>query len=56
MAMENAVTDQDMDARFECPSTGSRFEHRDAEPDLAVDGLTESLLSRLFRLITFRRA
>ena len=32
-----------------------RGESSDAEPDLAVDGLSESILRRLIRMLTFNR-
>ena len=28
----------------------------DAEPDLAIDGLTDSILAKLIRVLTFRRS
>lgn len=32
------------------------FSETDGEPDLAVDGLDESLAARLLRLVMFRRS
>ena len=52
--MENTMTEQDLDGRFEGPVTAAHPDHNDIEPDLAVDGLSDSLLSRFIRLITFR--
>ena len=56
MALENTITEQDMDQASLTFVQGFRSEDTDHEPDLAVDGLSESLLSRFLRLITFRRS
>ena len=50
MAFENTITEQDMDATSQSMVQGFRSEKSDFEPDLAVDGLSDSILSRLLRL------
>lgn len=54
MGLENTITEEDMDAASKRAAQG--FRQDKFEPDLAVDGLTDSLLSRLISLITFRRS
>ena len=54
MSLDNTVTEQQLDA-------GSRHllqgkDSMDFEPDLTVDGLSESFISRFIRLITFRNS
>ena len=50
MAFENTITEDELDANTRQYVQGLRADNFDAEPDLAVDGLSESLLSRLFGL------
>lgn len=50
MAFENTVTEYDMDAAAQQIAQGLREDGHDCEPDLAVDGLSESVLSRLLGL------
>ena len=50
MAFENTITEQDMDAASQNVVRGFRSEKGDMEPDLAVDGLSDSILARLLRL------
>ena len=50
MAFENTITEQDMDAASQSLVQGFRGETGDYEPDLAVDGLSDSILARLLRL------
>ncbi|MEM7432026.1 MAG: hypothetical protein AAF351_08810 [Pseudomonadota bacterium] len=50
MAFDNTITENDLDASSQLFVQGLRSEIPDAEPDLAVDGLSESLLSRLMGL------
>jgi hypothetical protein len=53
MAFENTITEKDLDASSQYFVQGLHAENQDYEPDLAVDGLSESILSRflgLFRL------
>ncbi len=56
MGLENTVTEQDMDAASQQFIRGFRDDNKDFEPDLAVDGLSESIISRFIRLITFGRS
>lgn len=55
MAHENTITEQDMDGTARKFVQGLRGEAGDFEPDLSVDGLSESIVARLFRMLTFRR-
>jgi hypothetical protein len=50
MAFENTITEKDLDANSQHFVQGFRTDGHDAEPDLAVDGLSESILSRLLGL------
>lgn len=50
MAFENTMTEQGMDANEERQVQAFRAGDGDFEPDLAVDGLSESILSRLLGL------
>ena len=54
--MENTITEQDMDATTMQFVHGFRHEPDGFEPDLSVDGLSESLVSRLFRLLGLRHS
>ena len=54
MGLENTITEQDMDAASRKFVQGSRQDNNEFEPDLAVDGLSESMVSRLIRFLTFR--
>ena len=56
MRLENTITEQDMDATSQQFVQGFRGVNKDFEPDLAVDGLSESIVSRFIRLITFGRS
>ena len=47
MAFENTITEQDLDANSQQFVQGLRNDSGDYEPDLAVDGLSESILSRI---------
>ena len=55
MVLENTIKEQDMDATSQQFVREFRDDNKDFEPDLAVDGLSESIVSRLIRLITFGR-
>ena len=48
MAFDNTVTEMDLDADTQFFVEGLGTNGQDDEPDLAVDGLSESILSRLF--------
>ena len=50
MAFENTITEQDMDAGSQQFVQGLRSDSVDLEPDLSVDGLSESILSRIVGL------
>lgn len=50
MAFENTITEQDMDANAQQFVQGLRGDSGASEPDLSVDGLSESILSRIFGL------
>ena len=56
MAFENTVTEQDLDAGEQQFVQGLRGDAADVEPDLAVDGLTDSILSRLLGLFGIGRS
>ena len=47
MAFENTITEHDMDANSQQFVQGLRNDSGDYDPDLAVDGLSESILSRI---------
>jgi hypothetical protein len=53
--LERTITNEDLDPAS--ASVWQEFRERsgDIEPDLAVDGLSESLFVRLFRSLTGRR-
>lgn len=50
MAFENTITEQDMDVNTQQFVQGLRRDTSDHEPDLSVDGLSDSILSRIFGL------
>ncbi len=50
MAFENTITEYDMDPASQEFVQGLRAENTEFEPDLAVDGMSESILSRLLGL------
>lgn len=50
MAFESTVTEHDMDANAQQFVQELRGNASDYEPDLAVDGLSESILSRILGL------
>jgi len=50
MAFESTITEQDMDANAQQFVQGLRGDAGEHEPDLAVDGLSESILSRILSL------
>ena len=51
MEFENTITEHDMDVASRNMVKGLRGEPGDFEPDLAVDGLSDSILARLLRLL-----
>ena len=56
MAFDNTITEYDMDANSQQFVQGQRSDASDFEPDLAVDGLSESILSRIFGLFGVDRS
>ena len=50
MAFENTITEADMDANSQQFVQGLRSNVDKMEPDLSVDGLSESMLSRILGL------
>ena len=56
MAHENTTTEQDMDATAHKLVQSLHGDSSECEPDLSVDGLSDSIVSRIFRVLTFRRS
>ena len=52
MAFENTITEPDMDVNTQQFVQGLRSDAEDFEPDLSVDGLSESILSRIMGLFS----
>lgn len=52
MAFENTITEADLDAKSRQLIQGLRQERQDFEPDLDVDGMSESILSRILGLFS----
>lgn len=50
MAFETTITEKDLDASSRHYVQGLRADGFDSEPDLSVDGLSDSILSRLLGL------
>lgn len=50
MAFDNTITEKDLDANTREYVQGLRADTFDNDPDLAVDGLSNSILSRLLNL------
>ncbi len=50
MAFDSTVTEQELDANSQQFVQGFRDDSGYSEPDLAVDGLSESILSRIIGL------
>lgn len=50
MAFETTMTELEMDANAQRFVQGVRADIADVEPDLAVDGLSDSILSRVLGL------
>ena len=55
MAFDNTITEMDFDANTKYLVQGLRNQGQDYEPDLTVDGMSESILSRLFGLFGIGR-
>ena len=56
MAFDNTITEFDMDANSQQFVQGLRGDAGEIEPDLAVDGLSESILSRILGLFGVGRS
>ena len=56
MSFENTITEHDMDASSQQFVQGLRGDSSDIEPDLAVDGLSDSILSRILGLFGVGRS
>ena len=50
MAFDNTITEVDLDTDSQVIVEGLDFDSRDGDADLAVDGMSESILSRLLGL------
>ncbi len=50
MAFESTITEKDMDTGPHTFAQGIRGDNSDFEPDLSVDGLSDSILAKLLRL------
>jgi hypothetical protein len=50
MAFDNTITEVDLDTDSQVIVEGLDFDSRDGEADLDVDGMSESILSRLLGL------
>ena len=50
MAFESTITEIDLDANAQHLVQGFSAESHDYEPDLAVDGMSDSIFSRLLSL------
>ena len=50
MAFEHTITEKDMDAGSQTLAQGRFRENSDFEPDLSVDGLSDSILAKLLSL------
>lgn len=56
MAFETTITENDLDANSQKVVQGLRADGLDSEPDLTVDGLSESILSRFLGLFGIGRS
>ncbi len=56
MAFETTITENDLDANSQKVVQGLRADSLDSEPDLTVDGLSESILSRFLGLFGIGRS
>jgi hypothetical protein len=56
MAFDNTVTERDLDAGSQQFVQGLRGDMGDYEPDLAVDGLSDSFFSRILGLLGVGRS
>ncbi len=56
MAFDNTVNEQDLDPAAQQLVQDLRTDNHDFEPDLAVDGLSDSVLSRFLGLFGLGRS
>ncbi len=56
MAFETTITENDLDANSQKAVQGLRADGHDSEPDLTVDGLSDSILSRILGLFGIGRS
>ncbi len=56
MAFENTITENELDANSQNLVQGLCADSLDIEPDLTVDGLSDSILSRLLGLFSVGRS
>ena len=54
MASDRTITEKDLEANAQSLVNALRSETSEAEPDLSVDGLSESILSRFLSLFGSR--
>ena len=52
MAFENTITESELDEKAQQLVRGLRSEGQDFEPDLDVEGMSDSILSRLIGLFS----
>jgi hypothetical protein len=52
MAFENTITEIEMDAKSQQLVKGLREERQEYEPDLDVEGMSDSILSRLIGIFS----
>lgn len=56
MGFENTITENDLDPASQQFVQGLRRSERDLSPDLDVDGLSDSIVARFKRFLSFGRA
>ena len=56
MGFENTITEHDLDPASQQFVQGLRTSERDLSPDLDVDGLSDSIVARLKRFLSFGSA
>jgi hypothetical protein len=56
VGFENTITENDLDPASQQFVQGLRTSDRDLAPDLDVDGLSDSIVARLKRFLSFGRA
>ena len=56
MGLDNTITEQYMDAASQQFVQSICNNNNDLEPDLSVDGLSESIVGKFLRILTFTRS